>query len=42
MRAWKINQEFGIENLTLAERPDPQPGHGQIAYSGQSDFTQLS
>ena len=31
MRAWKINQEFGIENLTLAERPDPQPGHGQIA-----------
>ena len=31
MRAWQINQEFGIENLTLADRPDPQPGHGQIA-----------
>ena len=31
MRSWQINQEFGIENLTLTERPDPQPGHGQIA-----------
>ena len=31
MRAWQINHEFGIENLTLADRPDLQPGHGQIA-----------
>ena len=31
MRAWQINQEFGIENLTLTDRSDPQPGHGQIA-----------
>ncbi len=31
MRAWQINQEFGIDNLTLTDRPDPQPGHGQIA-----------
>ena len=31
MRTWQINQEFGIENLTLADRPDPQPSYGQIA-----------
>ena len=31
MRSWQINQDFGIENLTLTERPDPQLGPGQIA-----------
>ena len=30
MRAWQITQEFGIDNLALADRPDPQPGPGQI------------
>lgn len=29
MRAFEI-QKFGLDNLTLAERPDPQPGHGQV------------
>ena len=30
MRAWQITREFGIANLTLVDRPDPQPGPGQI------------
>lgn len=30
MRAWQITQEFGIDNLALVDRPDPQPGPGQI------------
>ena len=30
MRAWQITQEFGIDNLALADRPDLQPGPGQI------------
>ena len=30
MRAWQITREFGIDNLTLVNRPDPQPGPGQI------------
>ena len=30
MRAWQIIQEFGIDNLALADRPDPQAGPGQI------------
>ena len=30
MRAWEINQEFGIEQLHCIERPDPQPGPHQI------------
>lgn len=30
MRAWEINQEFGIENLKLVERADPQPGPREI------------
>jgi NADPH:quinone reductase-like Zn-dependent oxidoreductase len=29
MRAWSI-PTFGIENLALIDRPDPQPGHGQV------------
>ena len=30
MRAWRINKEFGLDNLTLTELPDPKPGYGQI------------
>jgi len=30
MRAWTIADSFGIEHLRLTERPDPQPGHGQV------------
>lgn len=30
MRAWQITQEFGIDNLALVDRPDPQAGPGQI------------
>jgi NADPH:quinone reductase-like Zn-dependent oxidoreductase len=29
MRVFEI-QKFGLENLNLADRPDPQPGHGQV------------
>lgn len=31
MRAWQIKQDFGIENLTLRDLPDPAPGRGQVA-----------
>jgi len=30
MRAWTISDGFGIDNLRLVERPDLQPGHGQV------------
>jgi len=29
MKAWEI-PEFGLENLTLVDRPDPEPGPGQV------------
>jgi len=29
MRAWTLDA-FGFEHLRLADRPDPQPGHGQV------------
>lgn len=30
MRAWQITREFGINNLALVNRPDPQPDPGRI------------
>lgn len=30
MKAYEICGSFGFDNLTLAERPDPVPGHGQV------------
>lgn len=30
MRTWEIQNDFGIENLNLIEKPDPQPGRGEI------------
>jgi NADPH:quinone reductase-like Zn-dependent oxidoreductase len=30
MRAWEIREDFGIENLALADRPDPEPGYGEV------------
>lgn len=30
MKAWEIQPGFGLANLKLAERPDPQPGPGQV------------
>jgi NADPH:quinone reductase-like Zn-dependent oxidoreductase len=30
MRAVEIRGAFGLDNLTLAERPDPKPGFGQV------------
>ena len=30
MRAWEIQGGFGLDKLTLVERPDPQPGPGQV------------
>ena len=30
MRAQVIEKAFGLENLTLTERPDPEPGPGQV------------
>jgi NADPH:quinone reductase-like Zn-dependent oxidoreductase len=30
MKVWQIKDAFGIDKLTLSERPDPTPGHGQI------------
>lgn len=31
MRAWEIRGESGVYNLELADRPDPEPGPGQVA-----------
>ena len=30
MRAWEIQSGFGLDNLRLAERPDPRPGPAQV------------
>lgn len=30
MKVWEIQQAYGLENLKLAERPDPAPGPGEI------------
>lgn len=30
MRTWEIQTEFGIDNLELADRPDPEPGYGEV------------
>ena len=30
MRAWEIRGDFGIENLALVERPEPEPGPGEV------------
>src|SRR6185436_11871209 len=30
MKAWEIQNGFGLANLKLAERPDPRPGPGQV------------
>ena len=30
MRAIEIRGAFGLDNLALAERPDPRPGHGEV------------
>ena len=30
MRVFEIQGSFGLENLRLAERPDPEPGPGQV------------
>ncbi len=30
MRAWRINDEFGMDNLKLTDLPDPKPGYGQV------------
>ncbi len=30
MRAWEIQGGFGLDKLTLTERPDPRPGPGQV------------
>ncbi|HSF38630.1 MAG TPA: alcohol dehydrogenase catalytic domain-containing protein, partial [Thermoanaerobaculia bacterium] len=30
MRAIEIRGGFGLDNLTLVERPDPTPGPGQV------------
>lgn len=31
MRAWQIQERFGIDALTLVERDEPHPGPGQVA-----------
>ena len=30
MRTWEIQDDFGIENLNLIDRPDPEPGPGEV------------
>lgn len=30
MKVWEIQNAYGIENLTLADKPEPVPGPGQI------------
>jgi len=30
VRAWEVRGAFGLDNLALVERPDPQPGPGQV------------
>jgi NADPH:quinone reductase-like Zn-dependent oxidoreductase len=36
MKVWEIQDAYGIENLRLAERPEPAPGPGQIVVAMKS------
>jgi NADPH:quinone reductase-like Zn-dependent oxidoreductase len=36
MRAYEIQGSFGLENLVQVERPDPEPGYGQIVLKMKS------
>ncbi|MFW6052061.1 MAG: zinc-dependent alcohol dehydrogenase family protein [Myxococcota bacterium] len=31
MRAWRIEDAFGLSNLRLTERPEPEPGRSEVA-----------
>ncbi len=30
MRAWEVQGSSGLENLAIAERPEPTPGPGEV------------
>jgi NADPH:quinone reductase-like Zn-dependent oxidoreductase len=30
MKVYEVKDSFGLDSLTLAERPEPRPGHGQV------------
>src|SRR5436190_24207388 len=30
MKAYELQHTFGIDSLTLVDRPEPRPGHGQV------------
>lgn len=30
MKAWEVQDSFGIDSLTLVDKPDPKPGPGQV------------
>ncbi|AYV56780.1 zinc-dependent alcohol dehydrogenase family protein [Leptospira kmetyi] len=30
MKVYEIQNQFGLENLKIADRPDPTPGHGEV------------
>lgn len=30
MRVWELKDAFGLDNMTLGERPDPEPGPGEV------------
>jgi NADPH:quinone reductase-like Zn-dependent oxidoreductase len=36
MKVWEIQNAYGIENLQLAEKPEPTPGPGQIVVTMKS------
>ena len=36
MKVYEIQESFGIENLKVAERPDPKAGPGQVVVKVQS------
>ena len=30
MKPYELHPGFGFDNLKIVDRPDPQPGHGQV------------
>jgi len=37
MQVYEIQEAFGMENLNITERPDPQPGPGEVLVKLASD-----
>ncbi|EMO74274.1 hypothetical protein LEP1GSC127_4135 [Leptospira kirschneri str. 200801925] len=41
MKVYEIQNQFGLENLKISERPDPVPVQGEVLVRFRADFFKL-